>query len=68
MSWSTTRPEHDGTLTPMPPMALTAPRATLVSGSVTYSAISSTASCMFSAVAIAVRISSLRSLTHAGSL
>ena len=61
-------PAHAGTFTPIRPMLWTAPRATVVSGSVTYSAISSTASPTFLALAIAVRISSLRSLTHAGSL
>jgi len=65
---STTTALISGTLTPMLPMALTAPRATALSVSVTYSESSSTISPTLAAVAMVVRISSLSSLTHAGSL
>mmetsp|Transcript_11817 Transcript_11817/g.20219 ORF Transcript_11817/g.20219 Transcript_11817/m.20219 type:complete len:201 (+) Transcript_11817:134-736(+) len=68
MSCSTTSPAELVTRTPILPIAWTAPRATETSGSVTYSAISSMASATLASEAIAVRMSSLSSLTHGGSL
>mmetsp|Transcript_46004 Transcript_46004/g.114139 ORF Transcript_46004/g.114139 Transcript_46004/m.114139 type:complete len:250 (-) Transcript_46004:716-1465(-) len=68
ISCSTTMAEHEDTFTPILPIAWTAPLATDISGSVTYSAISSTASLTLLVLATDVRISSLSSLTHAGSL
>ena len=68
ISCSTMMLAHSGTFTPILPIAATVPRATLLSGSVTYSASSSVISPTVDAVAMVVKISSLRSLTHAGSL